>query len=78
MTKEKFQIKLFFAPHELRVLRLAAASRNITPTVFLKQVGLLAAAKEMEDFSPPTLEASPPKVRRKKSVSPSLSNTERH
>ena len=40
MTKEKFQIKLFFAAHELRVLRLAAASRNITPTVFLKQVGL--------------------------------------
>ena len=68
MIKDKFQIKLFFAPHELRVLRLAAASRNITPTTFLKEVGLLAAAKELEGFTPPTLETSPSPTRRKKTA----------
>jgi hypothetical protein len=58
-AKEKFQVKLFFVPHELRLLRLAAANRNITPTAFLKQVGLVAAAEEMRTFTPPSLATLP-------------------
>jgi hypothetical protein len=65
-TPAKVPVKVFLVPSELRLLRLAAASRNLTPTAFLKKVGLVAAAKEMEDFSPPTLAASPSPVRRKK------------
>ena len=67
-TKEKFQVKLFFAAHQMRVVRLAAASRNITPTAFLAEAGLTAAAEEMRAFTPPTLEASPTKAGTKKNV----------
>jgi hypothetical protein len=60
--QEKVQVKVFLIPGELRLLRLAAANRCISASAFLKQSGLVAAAKEMEDFSPPRLEvnSSPP------------------
>jgi hypothetical protein len=67
-TPTKVPVKVFLVPSELRLLRLAAASRNVTPTAFLKQAGLVAAAKEMEGFTPPRLESSPSKVRTKKNV----------
>ena len=64
-TPAKVPVKVFLVPSELRLLRLAAASRNVTPTAFLKEVGIQAAASEMRAFSPPTLEASPSPARKK-------------
>lgn len=71
MSKEqknpaKVPVKVFLIPSELRLLRLAAANRCITASAFLKEAGIQAAASEMRAFTPPTLEASPSPVGRKK------------
>ncbi len=76
-NKETKAIKVFLDLAETRIVRLAAANRCITASAFIKEAGIQAAASEMRAFTPPTLESSQPKVRRKKSVCPSPSNTER-
>jgi hypothetical protein len=50
---ENVQVKAVFAPAQLRLLRLAAASQNLSTTAFLKRWGLAAAAQEMRGFRPP-------------------------
>ena len=58
--EEKVQIKVFFTLAQMRVLRLAAASCNVTPTAYLRQSGLAAAAEEMRHFKAPCLPSSEP------------------
>lgn len=67
-SKETKPIKVFLGLAETRIVRLAAANRCITASAFLKEVGLVAAAQEMADFSPPKLEASPSPARRKMTI----------
>jgi hypothetical protein len=52
---ENVQVKAVFAPAQLRLLRLAAASQNLSTTAFLKRWGLAAATQEMRGFKPPRL-----------------------
>ena len=67
--QEKVQVKVFFIPNELRMLRLGAANCNLSASAFLKRAGLTAAAKEMQDFTPPILPANVPSGTGKRTAS---------
>lgn len=58
--QKKIQVKVLFVEDQLRLLRLAAANQNITAATFLKQYGVVAATKEMREFSPPPLSSDIP------------------
>jgi len=59
---DKRQVTVFFSPAELRMLRMAAANKNLSASAFLKQCGLVAAVDEMKGFSPKDLLTDVPTV----------------
>jgi hypothetical protein len=68
MTKNEGRAptKVYFSAEELRLVKLAAVSRDITASEFARQATLAAATEEMRDFVPPKLATGPTTARKKK------------
>lgn len=52
---EQTQVKVFFGPNELRLIKFAAVNRGVTASDFIRTAALSAAGQEMQDFDPQSL-----------------------
>jgi hypothetical protein len=59
---------VYFSTEELRTIKLAAVTLDITASEFCRQAALRAAVAALKDFTPPTLEDAPSTAHKRKAT----------